>query len=317
MDEYVDFFPELALAAALLLAALAAAPLFERIRLPSPAAFLAVGIAAGLLEIAPTADLPVVRLEQVGAVALFVILFQGGLSTGFGAARAAARPILSLGLVGTAATASGWRWSLTSLLGLDWSIALLVAAALAPTDPAAVYAVLRGRSGSERARTILEGESGFNDPAAISLMVAVTAAIAAGHSSYGHAVARFAEELGIGLAAGIAGGLQNALLVHDWLMHISFFLLLGHLYLALINPSTRHSLSGMTRGWAREDWALRHHRKWAEQVREEATPRSRAEARALRPRPANGPDLSFLCAPHGGAVDRSADGEQAKRCEQG
>jgi cytochrome b subunit of formate dehydrogenase len=49
-------------------------------------------------------------------------------------------------------------------------------------------------------------------------------------------------------------------------MYISFFLLLGHLYLALVNPSTRHSLSGMTRGWVREDWALRHHRKWAEQM---------------------------------------------------
>jgi formate dehydrogenase subunit gamma len=62
--------------------------------------------------------------------------------------------------------------------------------------------------------------------------------------------------------------LQNALLVHDWLMYVSFFLLLGHLYLALVNPSTRHSLNGMTRGSVREDWALRHHRKWAEQLRE-------------------------------------------------
>jgi len=62
--------------------------------------------------------------------------------------------------------------------------------------------------------------------------------------------------------------LQNALLVHDWLMYISFFLLHGHLYLALVNPKTRHSLSGMTRGWVREDWALRHHRKWAEEMRE-------------------------------------------------
>ena len=109
MDQYVDFFPELALAAALLLAALAAAPLFERIRLPSPAAFLAVGMAAGLLEIAPTSDLSVVRLEQVGAVALFVILFQGGLSTGFNAARAAARPILSLGIVELRLRPAGWR----------------------------------------------------------------------------------------------------------------------------------------------------------------------------------------------------------------
>lgn len=61
--------------------------------------------------------------------------------------------------------------------------------------------------------------------------------------------------------------LQNALLVHDWLMYISFFLLLGHLYLSLIHPSTRHSLSAITRGWVREDWAARHHAKWVDQLR--------------------------------------------------
>jgi len=57
--------------------------------------------------------------------------------------------------------------------------------------------------------------------------------------------------------------LPNALLVHDWLTYASVILVLGHLYLSLIYPATRHSLNGMTRGWVREDWALRHHRKWA------------------------------------------------------
>jgi formate dehydrogenase subunit gamma len=60
--------------------------------------------------------------------------------------------------------------------------------------------------------------------------------------------------------------LQNALIVHDWLMYISFFLVLGHLYLSLIHPSTRHSLSAITRGWVREDWAQRHHRKWVDEL---------------------------------------------------
>ena len=207
MSEYADFFPQLALAGALLLTALAAVPLFERIRLPSPAAFLAVGIAAGLLGVAPTGELPIVTLEQVGAVALFVILFQGGLGTGFSAARAAARPILTLGLLGTVATAGGLALAAHYLLGLDWSVALLVAVALAPTDPAAVYALLRGRSGSDRARTVLEGESGFNDPAGIALMVAVTAAVATSDASYGHSAWRFVEELAIGSAAGVGGGL--------------------------------------------------------------------------------------------------------------
>jgi len=62
--------------------------------------------------------------------------------------------------------------------------------------------------------------------------------------------------------------LQNALIVHDWLMYISFFLLLGHLSLSLIHPSTRHSLSAITRGWVREDWAIRRHPKWVEQLRQ-------------------------------------------------
>jgi cell volume regulation protein A len=206
MSEYADFFPQVALAVALLLTALAAAPFFERIRLPGPAAFLAVGIVAGLLGVAPTGDLPVVTLEQIGAVALFVILFQGGLGTGFGAARAAARPILALGLFGTIATAGGLVLVSHYLLGLDWPVSLLVAVALAPTDPAAVYAVLRGRSGSERARTVLEGESGFNDPSGIALMVAVTAAVATAHSSYAHSVLRFVEEIAIGFGAGLTGG---------------------------------------------------------------------------------------------------------------
>ena len=204
MDKYRDFFPSLALGAALLLAALAAAPLFARIRLPGPAAFLAVGIAAGALGIAPTGDLSELTLERVGAVALFVILFKGGLDTGFNAARLAARPILSLGIVGTAATAGGLAVVGRYALGLDWSVAVLTAVALAPTDPAAVYAVLR-RSDSSHSRTILEGESGVNDPAAISLMVAVTATVASGSHSYGHAVFQFFEELAIGSAAGIAG----------------------------------------------------------------------------------------------------------------
>jgi formate dehydrogenase subunit gamma len=56
--------------------------------------------------------------------------------------------------------------------------------------------------------------------------------------------------------------MPNALLVHDWLMYVSFFLFVGHLYLSLVKASTRHALSGITRGWVREDWARRRHAKW-------------------------------------------------------
>ena len=52
--------------------------------------------------------------------------------------------------------------------------------------------------------------------------------------------------------------------VHDALMLVSLALLTGHLYLAVIHPSTRHALRGMTLGDVREDWAREHHAKWVE-----------------------------------------------------
>jgi formate dehydrogenase subunit gamma len=50
--------------------------------------------------------------------------------------------------------------------------------------------------------------------------------------------------------------------VHVTLTWISLVLLVGHLYLALLHPTTRHALRGMTRGDVREDWAKQHHAKW-------------------------------------------------------
>jgi len=58
--------------------------------------------------------------------------------------------------------------------------------------------------------------------------------------------------------------LDGAVAVHDWLMYISLLLVTGHLYLALIHPTTRHALRGMTLGEVREDWARQHHAKWVE-----------------------------------------------------
>jgi formate dehydrogenase subunit gamma len=52
--------------------------------------------------------------------------------------------------------------------------------------------------------------------------------------------------------------------VHETLTLASIGLVIGHLYLALIHPSTRHALRGMTRGDVREDWAREHHPKWLE-----------------------------------------------------
>lgn len=57
----------------------------------------------------------------------------------------------------------------------------------------------------------------------------------------------------------------STVLLHDGLMYAAFALLVGHLYLAVIHPATRHALRGITVGTVREDWAHAHHEKWTPQ----------------------------------------------------
>jgi formate dehydrogenase subunit gamma len=64
--------------------------------------------------------------------------------------------------------------------------------------------------------------------------------------------------------------LGGTIYLHDALMYLSVVIVVGHLYLAVINRSTRHSLRGMVLGTVREDWARSHHAKWLEPPREDA-----------------------------------------------
>lgn len=205
MDAFADFFSDLLIVAGLLLAALAASIVTHRIGLPGPAAFLALGIVAGLVDAIPTEGLGALPIEEIGALALYAILFQGGLSTGFQAWRSVARPIVALGLPGTGATAGMLAVFGHYVLGLDWALAALCGIALSPTDPAAVYATLRAGGSRTKARVVLEGESGFNDPVGISLMVVAVAMLSSDETGVGDGVVRFLQELLIGLGGGVLG----------------------------------------------------------------------------------------------------------------
>jgi formate dehydrogenase subunit gamma len=71
----------------------------------------------------------------------------------------------------------------------------------------------------------------------------------------------------------------STVILHDGLMYVSLALLVGHLYLALIHPATRHSLRGMTLGDVRVEWAVKHHPKWAPEDVRIDWPRTRHHAR--------------------------------------
>jgi formate dehydrogenase subunit gamma len=70
--------------------------------------------------------------------------------------------------------------------------------------------------------------------------------------------------------------LGGTVFLHDALMYLSVVIVAGHLYLSLIHPTTRHALRGITLGTVREDWARKHHSKWADA----ANPQKRLDGHA-------------------------------------
>jgi cell volume regulation protein A len=143
----------------------------DHIPIPAPAIFLIAAAAVSDLWPSLYDDIEIRTVERIAVVALIVILFNGGIEIGWRRMRDAAGPVLSVGLIGTFATAGLIAVFIHYALGLDWTLSGLVGAAIAPTDPAVTFAVLGRRELRGRTGTILEGEAGVNDPAGIALML--------------------------------------------------------------------------------------------------------------------------------------------------
>lgn len=176
----------------------------ERFRVPAPAIFL-IG-AAIASDIWPRLyGLSITTVENVVTVALAVILFDGGLHIGRRRFRAAAGATVWLGVVGTLVTAAALAVLAHYAFGLGWRTSMLLGTALGPTDPAVVFSVLGRREVAGRTGTLLEGESGANDPVGIALMVALLSANGAGAGAAGQVVLVFLQQMVIGAAVGVAG----------------------------------------------------------------------------------------------------------------
>ncbi len=205
MSETYHYALVVLLASLALLAAVLSNRLTERLKVPAPLLMLA-GAAIAVAVVPDLGDLREVTVERVVTLALVLVLFDGGLHIGWSKFRAAAGPIAIVGVAGTFLTAGAGALLLHAVIGLDWYPALLVATAVAPTDPAVVFSVLGKREIAGRSGTILEGESGANDPVGIALMASL---LAAGGVS-GGAFARIGVEFGLQMVIGTAVGVIGA-----------------------------------------------------------------------------------------------------------
>jgi cell volume regulation protein A len=179
--------------------------LSERLRVPTAAFFLlAAAIASDLWPDLGDA-LSIRDVERIAVVALVVILFDGGMRVGWRRSRQSAVPIVSLGLLGTFATAGLMTLAAHYLLDFRWETAGLLGAALAPTDPAVMFSVFGRKEIAGRTGTILEGESGANDPVGIALMLAAVSLAQADPTSVQNAIGEFFLQLGAGVVFGALG----------------------------------------------------------------------------------------------------------------
>jgi potassium/hydrogen antiporter len=204
VDEVLDFGVIVLVVAVGFSLALTAIKLTERFPIPGPALFLIA--AAVLSDIFPRLQdhVSIRTVERIGTVALIVILFDGGMHVGWRRLRSAAVPIGLLGVVGTFGTAALMAVLAHGVVGFGWKTAWLVGAALAPTDPAVMFSVLGNREVGGRSGTILEGESGANDPVGIALVLGILELETSSGSNVS-VVGTFLLEMGVGLAVGVGG----------------------------------------------------------------------------------------------------------------
>ena len=181
--------------------------LSERIPVPAPAIFLLAAALAVHFIPRLGRELSIKDVERIAVLALVVILFDGGLRIGWKRFRPEIGLISLLGVVGTFATAGLMTLAGRYLFDFSWTGAGILGAALAPTDPAVMFSVLGQREVGGRTGTILEGESGVNDPVGIALMVGMLDFATHANSTFWVVVREFVVEMSVGLAIGVAGAL--------------------------------------------------------------------------------------------------------------
>jgi cell volume regulation protein A len=198
---------ELILIGGLLLGAgIAAAMVADRVRVPGLVLFLGLGMLVGSEGIGGVEFADVELTRTLGTVGLVLILFEGGLTAGWSEIRPVLPTAISLAIVGTVVTAVIAGLAAAWLLDLGTLEALIVGSAVAATDSAAIFAVLRESKLRRRLARALEGESGLNDPVAVLLVTGFIAWIDEPGYGLTDMLVEFSGDLVVGaIVGGIVG----------------------------------------------------------------------------------------------------------------
>jgi potassium/hydrogen antiporter len=179
----------------------------NRIGVPALLGFLGLGMIAGAEGLGHIVFADFRLGFDLGTLALFLILFDGGLNTPARRVSEVLPPAVALATAGVAITAAltalGARW-----FGFPWMQSLLLGAILSSTDAAAVFLIIRsaGVRLKRRPAAILELESGLNDPMAFLMTAALTQSLVEHRPLTAGTAAAVAASLVLGGCLGAAIG---------------------------------------------------------------------------------------------------------------
>ena len=165
------FEDRLLLVGVVLFLAVAAAIVARRLGLPVLAMFLGLGMLLGSEGIGGIEFDDAELARTIGVIGLVAILFEGGLTTEWRDVRRVIVPAALLSTVGVVVTSVVTGAAAYVLFDLSPAEAFLLGAVVGSTDAAAVFATLRFTTLRRRLASLLEAESGANDPMAVALTI--------------------------------------------------------------------------------------------------------------------------------------------------
>ena len=147
----------------------------KRLRVPAPSLLVAVGVIVGLLPAAPAVHVPP---ALVGLVVLPPLLYAASEELSWRDLRAVWRPVVVLAVGLVLASAAAVTAVAAAVASLSLSMAFVLGAILASTDPVAVGALARRLSLPARVQALVQAESLFNDGTSLVLFqIAVSIAV--------------------------------------------------------------------------------------------------------------------------------------------
>ena len=149
----------------------------NRIGIPALLAFIVLGMLFGSDGIMKIDFDNYAFAEQICSTALIFIMFYGGFGTNWQRAKAVAVKSVLLSTIGVIITCFLTGLFCHFALNMSWEISFLLGSLISSTDAASVFSILRSKKLNLKYNTasLLEVESGSNDPCAYMLTVAFAA----------------------------------------------------------------------------------------------------------------------------------------------